>query len=80
MEMPLSNLLVISSFCSFSMEEYVSEWEHFDIDKFVTELLTTDNLTSNKDIVKRYIETCSENEIQDLKQINQSINNLKIKN
>lgn len=71
MEIPLSSLPLISSYCSFPMREYVTEWENFDVFKFVTELLTAKNTFPDKYIINEYIESCSENDIQDLKLLGQ---------
>lgn len=82
LDMPSSNLPLISKYCDFSLRDYLIEWESSDIESFIKESLSFDNTSPEKDVVNEYINSCDEIDLSDLKEISycfKYINNITYK-
>lgn len=76
LDMPLSNLPIISDFCDFRLRDYLIQWESLDIKSFIKKALSFKDLVPKDSVVQEYIDSCNDNEIQDLLEIDYCINNL----
>lgn len=51
-DIPSSNLPLISKYCDFKLREYLKEWESADLESFIKESLTIDTIETDYEIIQ----------------------------
>jgi len=77
LDMPISNLPLICNFCGFHLKDYLKGWEKDDLNKAVTTVLSYKHLKPEQAVVKEYIRSCTDEELDDLLEINYCLSSLK---
>lgn len=73
MDMPLSNLPLISNYCKFPMSDYIVEWNNFNLKQFIFDSISDDYFTPNEEVVSEYINSCTKEELDDTEKIYNAI-------
>lgn len=76
-DMPLSNLPVISYYCDFKLRDYLTEGESSDIEDFIKKSLSYKDIVPDKEILDEFINSCSDEDISDLIEIDYCFSNIK---
>lgn len=76
LDIPVSNLPLISNYCDFKLRDYLIEWESIDIGSFIKDALTYEDIVPDHSIVNEFIDSCDEAELLDIKEIKQCVDNL----
>lgn len=69
LDIPSSNLPLISKYCDFKLREYLKGWESADLESFIKESLTIDTIEPDHEIIQEYINSCTKEELSDLEEI-----------
>ena len=76
LDIPISNLPLISNYCDFRLRDYLIEWESIDIESFIKDALTYEDIVPDKSIINEFIDSCDDGELLDVKEIKQCVDNL----
>ena len=76
LDIPVSNLPLISNYCDFKLRDYLIEWESIDIGSFIKDALTYGDIVPDHSIVNEFVDSCDEDELLDIKEIEQCVSNL----
>lgn len=77
LDIPSSNLPLISKYCDFKLREYLKEWEATDLESFIKESLTIDTIEPDYEIIQEYINSCTKEELSDLEEISYCVSVIK---
>lgn len=69
LDMPVSNLPLISNYCDFKMRDYLIEWEAIDVKSYAKKALTCDNITPDQEIIEEFVNSFSERDLADFEEI-----------
>lgn len=76
LDIPISNLPLISNYCDFRLRDYLIEWESIDIESFIKDALTYEDIVPDQSIINEFIDSCDDGELLDVKEIKQCVDNL----
>lgn len=76
LDIPSSNLPLISNYCDFALRNYLKAWESSDIESFIRKSLSFENISPDVDVVNEYISSCDETELSDLEEISYCVNSI----
>lgn len=77
LDMPISNLPLICEYCGFDLKDYLKGWKEDNLSKAATTVLSYKMLKPEQEVVQEYINSCSDEELDDLIEIDYCLSSLK---